>query len=274
MTGIGGVRAQIRTSDGWAVPHAVLTVTDFGGRQVARAVADADGEVGTDQLTAGHYTAIITAAGHAPVARTAVVAASGSAALGVVELVRAGGRELPAPGVWTIDPAHSAVQATARHLGLSSVKGRFAEFGGQIRVGNPVEGSSVHAVIQAASIDTGNGMRDEHLRSADFLDVTRHPTIEFRSTGLAPADKDRWRLDGELTLHGYTRPVRLDLDYLGIGPDPWGGVRAAYRASTVLRRQDFAMNYNQVVQAGISAVGTTLRVELDIQAVQGDQLPG
>lgn len=268
MTAIGGVTAQVQTSDGWAVPHAVLTVTDFAGRQVARAIADGDGVVGTARLAAGQYTAIITAAGHSPVARSAVVAESGCAGLGVVELSRAGGRELPAPGTWTIDPAHSVILATARHLGLSSVKGRFAEFGGTVRVAERIEDSSVHAVIQAASIDTGNSMRDEHLRSADFLDVATDPTIEFRSTGLAANGAEQWRLHGELTLHGHTRAVVLDVDYLGTAPDPWGGTRAAFRATTVLRRQDFAMNYNQVVQAGISAVGTTLRVELDIQAVR------
>ncbi|MGC5412510.1 YceI family protein, partial [Streptomyces sp. DT225] len=83
----------------------------------------------------------------------------------------------------------------------------------------------------------------------------------------------RWTVHGELTMRGVTRPVDLDLSYLGTGPDPWGGVRAAFSATAELRREDFAMNYNQVVQAGIAAIGTTLRVELDIQAVQGDSLP-
>lgn len=271
MTGTAAVTAQIRTDDGWAVPHAVLTVTDFAGRQVARAVADADGEVGTDPLPAGSYTVIVTAAGYGPIARTAIVG-SGPAALGVVELRRSGGTA-PEPGTWTIDPTHSSVQVVARHLGLSSVRGRFTEFGGRIEVGSPIERSTVHAVIAAATIDTGNGMRDDHLRSADFLDVATHPTVEFRGSGVTPVDQDRWRLAGELTLHGHTRPVDLDLEYLGTGPDPWGGTRAAFRASTVLHRQDFAMNYNQVVQAGILAVGATLRVELDIQAVRGEVLP-
>ena len=128
----------------------------------------------------------------------------------------------------------------------------------------------MEAVIRAASIDTGNGMRDGHLRSPDFLDVETYPEITYRSTGLTPAGPDRWTVHGELTLHGVARPVDLDLAYLGTGADPWGGTRAAFRATTELRREDFAMNYNQVVQAGIAAIGTTLKVELDIQAVQGD----
>lgn len=164
----------------------------------------------------------------------------------------------------------------AQHLGISSVRGRFTDFSGSIEIApSPDEGtkSRVKAVIRAASIDTGNGMRDQHLRSPDFLDVERHPELTYVSTGLTPAGPDRWTVHGELGMHGVVRPVDLDLAHLGTGPDPWGGTRAAFRATTELRREDFAMNYNQVVRAGIAAIGTTLRVELDIQAVQGETLP-
>ncbi|MGC5362280.1 YceI family protein [Streptomyces sp. DT24] len=269
-----GLCAQVRTRDGWAVQHAVVTVTDMTGTQVLRAEADEDGAVATDApLPAGAYTVIVTAVGYAPAASTALVTASGRAEAGTVVLARQGGVELPPPGTWSLDPAHSSVGAVAQHLGISSVRGRFTEFGGRIEIAEDVERSRVDAVIGAASIDTGNGMRDKHLRSTDFLDVERFPEITYRSTALTPAGPDRWTVSGELTLHGVARQVDLDLSYLGTGPDPWGGVRAAFRATTDLRRDDFAMNYNQVVQAGISAIGTTLRVELDIQAVQGDALP-
>ncbi|MBE8477567.1 YceI family protein [Streptomyces justiciae] len=272
-TSKGGLRVRIRTKDGWAVPHAVLTVTDMTGRQALRQEASQDGLVTTDALTPGTYTAIVTAVGYAPVAATAVVTASGGADLGSLVLARAAGVELPPPGPWTIDPAHSSVRAVAQHLGLTSVHGQFKEFGGRITVADNPLWSSVEAVIEAASIDTGNAMRDGHLRSADFLDTDVHPKITFRSTGITPAGEARWTIHGELGLHGVTRAVDLDLSYLGTGPDPWGGVRASFHASTELRREDFAMNYNQVIQAGIAAVGATLRVELDIQAVQGEQLP-
>lgn len=269
-----GLRAQVRTRDGWAVQHAVVTVTDMTGTQVLRAQADADGAV-TDPaaLPAGSYTVIVTALGYAPVASTALVTASGRADVGTVVLVRQGGVELPPPGFWSLDPAHSAVGVTAQHLGLSSVRGRFTEFAGRIDVAADVERSRVEAVISAASIDTGNGLRDKHLRSPDFLDTGRFPEITYRSTALTPAGPDRWTVHGELALHGVVRQVDLDLDCLGTGSDRWGGVRAAFRATAELRREDFAMNYNQVVQAGVSAIGTTLRVELDIQAVQGGSLP-
>jgi polyisoprenoid-binding protein YceI len=266
--------ARVSTRDGWAVPHAVVTVTDMTGTQVLRVEAGADGTVTDDTLLApGPYTVIVTAVGYAPAASTALVMASGRAEIGNVVLARQGGTELPPPGPWTIDSAHSSVGAIAQHLGISSVHGRFTDFSGHIEIAQDVEKSRVEAVIRAASISTGNDMRDGHLRTPDFLDIERYPEITYRSTGLTPAGSDRWRVHGEIGLHGVVRPVDLDLAYLGTGPDPWGGVRAAFRATTELHREDFAMNYNQVVQAGIAAIGTTLKVELDIQAVQGDALP-
>ncbi|MGW5234438.1 YceI family protein [Streptomyces nodosus] len=267
--------ARVRTRDGWAVSHAVVTVTDMTGAQVVRAAADGDGVVrDTTALAPGAYTVIVTAVGYAPTASSAIVTASGRAEIGTVTLTRQGGTELPPPGPWTIDPAHSAVSAVAQHLGISSVRGRFTEFSGLIEIApDDVAKSRVEAVIRAASIDTGTALRDTHLRSADFLDVETHPEITYRSTGLTAAGSDRWTIHGELTMHGVVRSVDLDLAYLGTGPDQWGGTRAAFRATTELRREDFAMNYNQVVQAGIAAIGTTLRVELDIQAVQGESLP-
>ncbi|CAM5505962.1 YceI family protein [Streptomyces aurantiogriseus] len=270
-----GLTARIRTRDGWAVSHAVVTVTDMTGTQVLRAEADAEGVVrDATALAPGAYTVIVTAVGYAPVAAGALVTASGRAEVGTVTLARQGGTELPPPGPWTVDPAHSTVGAVAQHLGISSVRGRFTEFSASVEIApDDVTKSRVEAVIRAASIDTGNGMRDTHLRSADFLDVETYPEITYRSTGLTAAGPDRWTVHGDLSLRGVVRPVDLDLAYLGTGADPWGGTRAAFRATADLHREDFAMNYNQVVQAGIAAIGTTLRVELDIQAVQGESLP-
>ncbi|MEU2712667.1 YceI family protein [Streptomyces sp. NPDC007205] len=270
-----GLTAKIRTRDGWAVSHAVVTVTDMTGTQVLRAEADAEGAVrDATELAPGAYTVIVTAVGYAPAASSAIVTASGRAQVGTITLARQGGTELPPPGPWTIDPVHSSVAAVAQHLGISSVHGRFTEFGGTIEIApDDVTKSRVEAVIRAASIDTGNGMRDTHLKSGDFLDVEQHPEIAYRSTGVTAVGSDRWTVHGELFLHGVVRPVDLDLAYLGTGADPWGGTRAAFRATAELHREDFAMNYNQVLQAGITAIGTTLKVELDIQAVQGYSLP-
>ncbi|MBE4740447.1 MULTISPECIES: YceI family protein [Streptomyces] len=282
--GRAGLTARVRTRDGWAVSHAVVTVTDMTGTQVLRAEADAEGRVhDPTPLAPGAYTVIVTAVGYMPTASSALVTDGGTSRsgeaesgggrveIGTVTLARLGGTELPPPGLWTVDPAHSSVAAVAQHLGISSVHGRFTDFSASVEIApTPDEGtkSRVEAVIRAASIDTGNPTRDQHLRSPDFLDVERHPEITYVSTGLTPVGPDRWTVHGELGMRGVVRPVDLDLAYLGTGRDPWGGTRAAFRATTELRREDFAMNYNQVVQAGIAAIGTTLRVELDVQAVQ------
>jgi polyisoprenoid-binding protein YceI len=271
---MSGLKARIRTVEGWAVENAVLTVTDMSGQQVARAVADASGEVVTDPLAPGIYTAVLTAAGHAPVAKTAHVSADGSGSLGDIQLSPvAGAIELPESGTWTIDPSHSSVVATARHLGISSVKARFSEVGGRITIARPVEQSSVFAEIKAAGIDTGVKMRDDHLRSSDFLDVEVYPTITFESTGLRQRGVDNWTLTGDLTLHGERRSVELELTYGGSQPDPWGGLRVAFHAETQLHRNDFAISYNAMVRAGVAAIGSTVKIELDIQAVQGETLP-
>ena len=267
-----GVSAIVHTSDGWPVAAAVLTVTDTTGQQVARVGADVDGRLASKALPVGTYTAIITAPGFDPIARAALVTSQG-AELGTLSLPRVAGADLPAPGIYTIDPVHSAINITARHLGFATVRGRFTEFSGKIEVGTPVEGSRVTALIEAASIDTGNKMRDDHMRSADFLGVDVHPVIQYVGTGITPLGGEKWRVDGKLTLNGTTRPIALELTYLGVGPDSWGGVRAAFHAVTDLKRDDFAMNYNPRVRAGVAAVGTTLRVELDIEALQGDGLP-
>ncbi|WP_158879403.1 YceI family protein [Amycolatopsis anabasis] len=269
-----GLRADVRTAEGWAVEHAVLTVTDLTGQQVARVAADARGATVTEPLAPGVYTAVLTAAGYTPVARTARVGSDGSGSLGEIVLNPvAGAVELPSPGPWVIDPLHSSVVATARHLGISSIKARFTEVSGKIVVERPVEQSSVYAEIKAAGIDTGIKMRDDHLRSPDFLDVDVYPVISFTSTGIRQRGSDAWTLSGELTLHGERRMVDLDLHYGGYGPDPWGGTRAAFHAETQLHRNDFAINYNAMVRAGVAAIGTNVKIELDIQAIQGETLP-
>jgi polyisoprenoid-binding protein YceI len=271
---VSGLHARIRTVEGWAVGHAVLTVTDLSGQQVARAVADAKGAVATEPLPPGVYTAVVTGAGLNPTARTAQIGADGSGSLGEISLAPAAGAiELPPPGPWIIDPAHSSAVATGRHLGIASVKARFSELSGQIVIAHPVEQSSVHAEIKAAGIDTGVKMRDDHLRSSDFLDVEVYPVIAFASTALRQRDADSWTLTGDLTLHGERRVIDLDLRYRGFGPDPWGGVRAAFHAETQLHRNDFAINYNAMVRAGVAVVGTNVKIELDIEALQAASLP-
>ncbi|MVU81694.1 hypothetical protein GPX89_31205 [Nocardia sp. ET3-3] len=271
---MNGLTADIRSAEGWPIPGAVLTVTDLRGQQLAHTTSDQTGAAATAPLPAGTHTAVVTAPGHHPVARVVRVSAAGAGALGEIRLEReAGAVPAPPPGPWTIDPMHSTVQATARHLGIASIKARFAEVGGRLDVGEIFEQSTGFAEIKAATVDTGIGMRDDHLRSADFLDVDRYPLITFTGSGFRRTGGDTWLMPGDLTLHGQTRRIDLTVTYGGYGPDPWGGVRAAFHAETLLHRDDFAIDYNAVVRAGIAAVGTTVKIELDMELVQGDRLP-
>jgi polyisoprenoid-binding protein YceI len=271
---MSGLSVRLRSKDGWAVRNAVLTVTDLTGQQAGRADGGEDGLAATGPLSPGTYTAIVMAPGYEPAARTVVVPANGTATLGTVTLVRAaGGVELPPPGKWTIDPVHSAVTITGRHLGMASVTGTIGEFSGAIEIAEPVELSAVHAVMRADTIDTGNKIRDDHLRSADFLDVASYPQIEYSGASVTPVGGDRWTVEGSLTLRGMTKPVPLDLTYLGTSPDPWGGQRAAFRATAELRRKDFAMDWNQVLPTGSVLVGWVMQVTLNIEAVEGDLPP-
>lgn len=261
------VSVRVIAPGGWPVEHAVLTLTDIAGRQVGRTTVDSAGRAAIGQVAPGTYTLIIAAPGHQPVARSAVVGSAGLD-LGEIELTATGELELPAPGVWDIDPVHSSVRIRARHIGLASVHGRITEFGGSVVITDPVENSSVEVSLQAASVDTGNPDRDKHLRSKDFLHAEAFPEITFRCKGVRRLANDRWSMDSELTVRGVTRQISLDLVYLGVGPDPWGGTRAAFHAVTELPREDFAIDWNQAVRVGIGVVGGILQVELDIEIVR------
>ncbi|MBO0801823.1 MAG: YceI family protein [Nocardiopsaceae bacterium] len=269
-----GLTARLRSKDGWAVRGAVLTVTDLTGQQAARADGDNDGLAATGPLPPGMYTAIVMAPGFEPSARTVMIPASGSATLGTVTLSRSAvGAPLPPPGKWTVDPVHSAVTLTARHLGMASISGTIGEFSATIEIAEPVEESTVRAVLKADSLSTGSKMRDDHLRSADFMDVSRFPEIGYEGTSVTPVDGERWTVEGTLTLHGESRSVPLDLIYLGTGPDPWGGTRAAFRATTELKREDFSVSWNESLPGGIAMIGSVVQITLDVEAVQGDLPP-
>jgi len=173
---------------------------------------------------------------------------------------------------WSIDPTHTLVQFSARHMMITSVKGRFGTLTGEITVnGDSPENSAVTAEIDAASLDTGVQQRDDHLRSPDFLDVEKHPALTFRSTRLEGAPSrpgDTFRLVGELTIRGTTREVVLDATYEGSGQDPWGGIRSSFSASTTVDRRDFGLTWNQALETGGILVGNDVRITLDVQAVK------
>jgi polyisoprenoid-binding protein YceI len=248
------------------VAGATVTVLGLDGTQLARAAAGDDGRFTLQGLSSGPGTLLVAAPAHEPKALTVVVPSRAPWALGDLRLARRGSTDVPPAGVYVLDTAHSTVSAKAHHLGLATVTGRFTDFAGVLTVADDATRSRVEVEIVAASIETGNAQRDAHLRSADFLDVGRHPTLRFEADAVVRADSG-WLLPGHLTLVGTTRPVELQLSYLGSGPDPWGGTRAAFTATTELRRQDFQLNWNQAVGVGIAVFGTTLRVSIDVEAV-------
>jgi polyisoprenoid-binding protein YceI len=174
--------------------------------------------------------------------------------------------DLPAPGTWTLDPAHTDVTFTARHLMVTKVRGRFPLAVGTVTIAaDPLE-SSVEATIDVARVDSGDAGRDEHLRSADFFDVERHPTVSFRSTDIEAGD-GRYRLTGDLTIKAVTKPVTLDLEYLGTISSPWGDQRAGFSATTDISRKDWGLEWNVALEAGGVVVGDKVRLSIDAEAI-------
>lgn len=169
-------------------------------------------------------------------------------------------------GTWTIDPVHSEVSFTARHVMVSKVRGRFAMFEGEIVTASDPLASSVTATIDMTSIDTNNAHRDDHIRSADFFDVETYPTMSYHSTGIR-RDGDGFLLDGELSLHGVTRPVQLQAELGGFGPDPWGGTRAGFSATAQINRREFGIDIDTPMDGGGVIVGDTITITLEIAAV-------
>ena len=169
---------------------------------------------------------------------------------------------------WKIDPAHSNVEFAVKHLMISTVKGLFTDVEGEIVIveGDPSK-SSVSATLKAASIDTRTGQRDDHLRSADFLDAAHFPEITFRSTRIS-GDESEFEVVGNLTIRGVTRAITLDVTNEGAGKDPWGGDRIAFSATAKLDRRDFGLTWNQAIEAGGVLVGNDVKISIDVQAVK------
>jgi polyisoprenoid-binding protein YceI len=169
-------------------------------------------------------------------------------------------------GTWAIDPVHSDVGFTVRHMMVSKVRGRFGRFEGQLVTGEDRLDSSVTASIDLTSIDTNNPQRDAHIRSADFFDVENYPTMTYRSTGVR-YDDDDLVVDGELTLKGVTRQVPLRLEVNGFGPDAYGGTRAGFTATAEINRRDFGVNFNAALETGGAVVADKVTIHLEIEAV-------
>lgn len=170
---------------------------------------------------------------------------------------------------WDIDPVHSEVAFTVRHMMVSKVRGRFDKFEGLIVTGEKPEDSSVTASVDMSSINTGNEQRDGHIRSADFFEVETYPTMTFTSTGIRNLEGDGFLLDGNLTLKGVTRPVTFEAELNGIGPDPFGGTRIGFSAIAEINRKDFNVSFDGPIPgtSGGVVVSDKVAVNLEIEGV-------
>jgi polyisoprenoid-binding protein YceI len=170
---------------------------------------------------------------------------------------------------WQVDGAHSAVNLTVRHMVISKVRGHFSRWNAKLALDTAdLARSSVEVDIESASIETGVADRDAHLRSADFLDAQKYPTITYRSRRVEVVSKDRVRVVGDLTIRGVTREVPLDVEVGGQGKDPWGNVRAGFSATASLNRKDFGLTWNQALETGGVLVADRVDIEIELQAIQ------
>jgi polyisoprenoid-binding protein YceI len=179
----------------------------------------------------------------------------------------------PFAGEWVIDPAHTNVGFIAKHLMVAKVRGGFKQFSGTVSFAQVPEQSWVDMTVDAASIDTGLPVRDDHLRSPDFLDVRNHPYIRFRSTKLEQDPQGSFKMTGDLTLRGVTRPVTMNLDYLGSAQDLSGNLRMAFEAKALIDREEFGLTWNRVLDSGGVLVGKQVGLEIEAEAVRRSVLP-
>jgi polyisoprenoid-binding protein YceI len=174
---------------------------------------------------------------------------------------------IPVAGVYEIDGAHTSVEFVSRHLMITKVRGRFSDVRGRITVAEEPEKSHVEVDIGVASLSTGNDDRDAHLKGGDFFDVEQYPAITFASTAVRPLRDNTWEVAGDLTVHGTTRPITLQVDFDGGAASPFGDERVGFSAATEVNREDFGLNWNVALESGGLLVGKTARIELAVQAI-------
>ena len=169
---------------------------------------------------------------------------------------------------YAIDKTHSAVTFKVKHMMVSNVRGAFTEFEGSFSFDpDAPEKSSVQVEIQVASVNTADEKRDEHLRSPEFFDAATYPVMSFKSTKLVSDGGNEYTLHGELTLHGVTRSVELELEFIGTVNDPWGNVRSGFEAGGEINRKDFDIEFSETLDGGGLMVGDTVKIELEIEGI-------
>ena len=172
-------------------------------------------------------------------------------------------------GEYTLDPTHSRIGFVARHAMVAKVRGSFNEFAGRLYLdADEPARSHVEVTIKAASIDTRNADRDAHLRNNDFFDMENHPEIRFVSTSVEVVDKTAYRVTGDLTIKGITRPVTVDLEYTGAAVDPFGNLRIGFEGSVAVNRKDWGMTWNVPLDAGGVLVSEKVVLEFEISAIK------
>ncbi len=189
-------------------------------------------------------------------------------ATATAELTRiVNGEVVPAPGTYTLDKTHTVIAFVARHLMVTKVRGTFGEFEGTVVVAEDPTESSVQATIRTDSVSTSEPQRDAHLRSGDFFEQGRYPTMTFASTAVRPAGDGKWQVTGDLTIKDVTRSAVLDLEFNGATSDPWGGVRLGFSAATEIDRTEFGVSWNTALDGGGVLVGNRVRIEIEAEAV-------
>ncbi len=178
------------------------------------------------------------------------------------------GITLPTAGTFVLDKSHTQVGFVARHLMVSKVRGRFTDYDGKVVVADDPAESSVEVVIQAASIDTNDANRDNHVRTNDFLAVEEYPTLAFRSTKVELDPRGTWKVHGDLTVRGVTRPIVLDVEFEGVIQDPWGNQRLGFTASGEIDRNEFGVSFNAALETGGFVVSPKVKLEIEAEAVR------
>jgi polyisoprenoid-binding protein YceI len=180
------------------------------------------------------------------------------------------GLEVPTAGTFTLDPAHTRVGFVARHLMVSKIRGSFTKVTGETVIAENLAESTVHVSIDVESVTTGVEQRDGHLRSGDFFELEKHPTMEFNSTGVTLGEGNEFTLNGTLTIKGVTLPVSLDGEFEGVVTSPYGKEVFGYSASTEIDREDWGITYNMALEAGGVMIGKKIKIELEGEAIRED----
>jgi polyisoprenoid-binding protein YceI len=178
------------------------------------------------------------------------------------------GLQVPSPGTFALDTSHSQIGFTVRHMMIAKVRGHFSATEGTLVVAEDPTASTVTITASTGSIDTRDEGRDGHLKSPDFLDAEQYPTITFTGTGITDEGGGTFALVGDLTVHGVTKPLQLEVEYNGVGQDPWGNQRIGFTAKGEVNREDFGLTWNQALETGGVLVGKEAKIEIDAEFVR------